>query len=226
MTSTKFREIDVLISFLKFGLSTRKLDEHLEYSSTRGWKSWKILKKYKLKNIDKGKLFVYPMKQSREIIKILMKNPNSSIENLIERNPPKNLDRYKDTFVIAKSEKSFYDIFSGETRNLIQGFFSPLKKSIGKCQFKGCDSIGELDTAHYLSDRHPIFMMCARKFRETLENNFFRYNAYKVMWCFLETHFEKRAVCFLCKNHHSKFDRLKKSNIIAFKEFKKNIIFD
>jgi putative sterol carrier protein len=228
MANVKSQEIDVLVSFLKSGLSTRELDKRLGYSSaTRGWKSWKILKKYKLKNTDKGKLFVYPLNQSKKIIKNLMENPRHDfIENLIENNQPENLDKYKDTYVITKSEKAFYDIFTGETRNIVQDFFNPLKKSIGKCQFKDCDSHGELDTAHHLSDRRSIFILCAGKFKEMDENGFFKYDVYKVMRCFLDTHFKKRTICFLCKNHHSKFDRLKKSNAVAFKEFKKNIIFD
>jgi len=222
------KEIDVLVGFLKSGLSTRELDKRLGYSSTtRGWKSWEILKKYGIKNMHKGKLFAYPMNQSKKMIKILLENSrHNSVENLIEKNPPKNLDKYKDTYVIARSENTFYDIFSGETRNIIQGFFNPIKKSVGKCQFKDCNFRGELDTAHYLSDRRPIFIGCARKFKGTDENGFFKYDVYKVMRCFLETHFKKRTVCFLCKNHHSKFDRLKKSNTAAFREFKKNITFD
>jgi len=224
----KDREMVVLINFLKSGLSTRELDRLLGLQShlTKGWESWRILKKYMLKNDDKGKLFIYSERQSREIIKKLMNSPTPDfINNFIEANQPKNIEKYKDTFVIAKSERAFSNILSGETRNIIQGFFSPLKKIIGKCQFKNCTSKEQLDTVHYLIDRPKIFKNSAKTFRTEIGNGYFKYDVYKIMENFLQSHAKKRSVCFLCKKHHKEFHDAEKNNGFM-KQFKKNIVFD
>lgn len=223
----KDKDIIVLLNFLKSGFSTRKLDKLLGYSNTKGWKSWEILKKYELKNEDKGKLFLYSAKQSREIILQIMKEQKENyIDFLIKNNPPKNLKKYVNTYVLAESEKSFYNIFSGETRNIIRDFFNPEKKLIGKCQFKGChNKESQIDTVHYSKDRPSIFIKCANKFKTKSLPNLFRYDIYKTMKCFLEAHSKEKSVCFLCKNHHNEFHKLEKSNKSDLRDFKKNIIF-
>jgi len=50
-------EYEVILNFLKSGFSTRQLDKLLGHKNTRGWVSWDVLKKYKLRNSDKGKLY-------------------------------------------------------------------------------------------------------------------------------------------------------------------------
>ncbi|MEA2004482.1 MAG: hypothetical protein U9O53_06035, partial [archaeon] len=153
------KEFDILLNFLKSGLSTRQLDRLLGINDKNGWISWRILKKYGIKKYDKSKLFFYSTRQSENIIRKLIKShEKSSIDSLITKNPPANLEKYKNTFVIADSEKSFYKIMSGETRNIIKNFFNPKKKLIGKCQFINCKvNNSQIDTVHFLKDRPEIF---------------------------------------------------------------------
>ena len=220
--------IIVLLNFLKSGMSTRELDGVLGHSSekTKGWKSWEILKKYSLRNEDKGKLFLYSERQSKEIIRKLIRNPdNRIIDKLIIKNPPINLEKYRNAYVIADSEKSFYNIFSGETRNIIQSFFNPKKKLIGKCQFRGCTSKQvQLDTVHYGQERPAIFMRCASRSKRP-ERRMFRYDVYQTMKCFLKAHSRKGTICFLCKKHHNEFHRVEKLGKGELNKFRKNIMF-
>jgi len=154
------KEYQILLNFLKSGLSTRQLDKFLDLSNSKGWNSWKILKKYKLKNFDKGKLFLYSSGQSKKLIKLLDKK-EGSIDKLIKENPPNKLKKYENTYVIADSGKKIYDIMSGETRNIIRDFFNPEKKIIKECQFKDCKNKKHIDTVHFLKDRPEIFKECA-----------------------------------------------------------------
>lgn len=224
----KSNDMVVLMNFLKSGMSTRELDKAMGHSSlkTKGWKSWEILKSYGLKNSDKGKLFLYSERQSRQIINILMKNSESSVDNLVKKNPPKTLEKYKNTYVLAESEKSFYNIFSGETRNTIQSFFNPMKKLISKCQFSGCKySAKQLDTVHYMADRPEIFMKCAERFKKDHGKGLFRYDVYRVMTCFLRKHSKSKSICFLCKLHHNELHRSEKQSKKTLINFKKKIKF-
>ena len=225
----KSDEFITLLNFLKSGLSTRELDNLLGHKSgkTKGWVSWDILKKYKLKNSDKGKLFLYSEQQSGEIIgKIVLRPGIRQIDKIVKVNLPNNLEKYKNTFVIASSEKSFYNIFSGETRNIIQSFFNPKKKIINKCQYKGCKSSKQqIDTVHFSRERPEIFMECAKINRKKLGNKY-QFNVYNVMKCFLMSHFSRKSICFLCKIHHTELHRLQKGKKTELNSFKKRIIFD
>ncbi|MBT4541131.1 hypothetical protein HOC35_06470 [Candidatus Woesearchaeota archaeon] len=221
------KEVIVLQNFLKSGYSTRQLDKLLGHKTTKGWISWEILKIYKLKNSDKGKLFLYSNRQSKEIISVIMKEKKESlIEDLIKMNLPRNLEKYKNTFVIAESEKNFYNIMSGETRNIIRDFFNPEKKLIGKCQFKECnEKKGQIDTVHLRKDRPEIFMECAEKYKEANTNKLFKYDVYKTMKCFLISHAKPKSICFLCKKHHCELHKIEKLSKQKLKEFKNKIIF-
>ena len=216
----------VLLNFLKSGFSTRQLDKLLGHKNSRGWVSWDILKKYKLRNSDKGKLFLYSTNHSRKIILSLIKEKKEGfIDDLIKVNHPNNLEKYKNTFVIADSEKSFYNILSGETRNIIRDFFNPEKKLISKCQFHNCDSKGQIDTVHFDKDRPQIFQECAKIQKKHFQNNLLKFDVYKSMKCFLKSHSKKRSVCFLCKKHHNEFHKHEKLGKREFKKFKHKINF-
>ena len=217
----KVNEDIVLINFLKSGFSTRKLDALLGFSKTRGWKSWEIIKKYNLKKEDKGKLFLYSGKQAGEIINKIISGGN--LNRIIPENPSKILEKYKENFVLANSEKAFYDIFSGETRNIIQYFFNPEKKLMGHCQFKGCTQ-KDTDTVHLARDRPDIFMKCSAK-NKIGEGVYFRYDLYKIIRCFLQEHARPKSICFLCKSHHNEMHRLERLSKKKFEKFKRKIVF-
>jgi len=221
----KVQESDILFNFLKSGFSTRKLDLHLGYQSTDGWKSWEIIKKYKLKNTDKGKLYLFSKRQCNDIIKKIMKKPRAgSIDSIIREIRPSIIEKYAGAYVLAKSEKVFYDIVSGETRNIILTFFKSKKNLLGGCQYNSCNNRGELDTVHF-SDRRPaIFKRCARRFRRK-EKEFFKYDVYNTMKCFLEEHCNRKIICFLCKKHHNQLHRIERSGKKELNKFKKNILF-
>ena len=118
----------ILLNFLKSGLSTRELDKLLNNHNSHGWISWKVLKQYNLINGDKGSLFLYTTSQSNQLIKELVSNSENKLNTLIKKYPPTTIQKYAQTKVIANSEKDFYNIMSGETRNIIQGFFNPKKE--------------------------------------------------------------------------------------------------
>ncbi len=220
------KEYIVLLNFLKSGLSTRQLDKLLDYSNSRGWVSWDILKKYNLRNSDKGKLFLYSTVQSKQIIGLLVKEKKEGyIDELIKLHQPNNLKKYKGTYVIADSEKSFYNILSGETRNIIRDFFNPEKKLIGKCQFKGCDNKGQIDTVHLSKDRPQIFIECAKINKENFKERLFKFDVHRTMKCFLQSHSKNKSICFLCKKHHTEFHNKEKQGKNQLKEFQRNIIF-
>lgn len=219
-------DLTVLLNFLKSGLSTGKIDKLIGYSDTKGWKSWEILKKYKLKDRDKGKLFLYSEQQSRKLIDKIIRAPKEGILNtFISANPPNNLEKYRGTFVLAKSEKDFYNVFSGETRNIIRDFFNPKKKLIGKCQYKSCKSKGEIDTVHYSKDRPAIFIHCALKNKTRFDGALFKYDVYNTMKYFLLSHSNNKMVCFLCKKHHNQLHNLEKTDKSKLREFRKDILF-
>lgn len=211
----------VLLNFLKSAFSTRKLDAMLGFSKSKGWKSWDILKKYNLTDCDKGKLFLYTENQSKKFIKKIMEKKDN-LENLIKNNPPTNLQKYRDIFIIAKSEKALYSAFSGETRNIVRDFFSPQKKLASHCQFFNCNN-KNIDTVHLIKDRPQIFMEGAAKNKVTFEDSF-KYDIYQIMIYFLQTHAKSKSICFLCKNHHNELHKLeRKSSKRELNEFKNQI---
>jgi hypothetical protein len=223
----KTDEILVLLNFLKSGKSTRQLDKLLNYSDKKGWISWDILKRYGLRDSDKGKLFLYSASQSKKIIKlIIQKKREGHIDNIIKEFPPTKLDKYKNTYVVADSEKSFYNILSGETRNIIRDFFIPEKKLIGKCQFEECNYGGQIDTVHFSKNRPQIFIECARKNKRRLKDGMFYFDVYNTMKCFLQSHSNNKSICFLCKKHHNEFHREEKKGKNQLKRLKSKIIFN
>jgi hypothetical protein len=215
----------VLYNYLKHGLTTKALDKLLGYDpkSSKGWKSWKVLQNYKLENKHKGVLFVYSDKQARSIIDTLVKADGNLIDTILLEEPPTILEKYKNTYVLAPNEKTFYNILSGETRNIIRNFFSSRKKVQGCCQVMGCDKTENLDTVHFLKDRPEIFLDAAKRSVLSECDDLKKYDVYETMKKFLYAHSTERSVCFLCKEHHVELHRLEKSGQVLVEEFKRHI---
>ena len=218
-------EKDVLLYFLKAGYSTRELDKKklgLNPKKTRGYSSWEILKKYKLRKEDKHKLFIYGQRQALFIIHQI---PNidkiGAIDILITANGPSNINKYLNSHLLADSEDSLEKILSGETRNIIRNFFLPQKRIIGQCQFKKCKAT-DLDTCHLKKSRPEIFKASASKFKKDL-NGLFLYDLYKIFEDYLYSHKSNKSVCFLCKEHHNKLAGAEKKSKAALKRYTKNI---
>jgi len=218
------KELEIVVNFLKFGHSTRRIERIIGHPDKKGWIAWDVLKKYGFKDSDKGKLFLYPSTNAKKIIKKVI-NEHLSLDSVISTSLPEKLEIYRDTFVIAKNETAFYNILKGETRNIIRDFFTPQKKIKGKCQFQDCTYGGELETAHYLKDRPELFKDAAYKNKELLSDGWFKFDVYTTMKMFLENHKKSKSVCFLCKTHHNTFHKLEK-NLVELRKFKKLIKFE
>ncbi|PFO84727.1 fibronectin type III domain-containing protein [Bacillus cereus] len=202
----------ILLNFLKTGFSTRNLDILLGLSSTKtnGWKSWEILKKYFLQKEDKGKLYLYSTSQCNKVIDVIINNPQKGlVYKFINKEKPEIFHMYFNKYVLAKTPKDFYDMFTGETRNITQGFFLPNKKLIGICQFKGCYET-KLETAHFKKNRPAIFKESAKKNTiGSLNNHYNKFDVYRTIEDYLLAHKTQNSICFLCKTHHIELDRLK-----------------
>jgi len=210
----------VLINFLKTGLSTRALDNLMgcDKTKTRGWKSFEILRRYNLKDSDKGVLFLYSNSQCISFIKKLNK---IQLSELIRGEIPKIINKYSNSKVLAKDEYSFYQVMGGETRNIIQSFFTPMKKIVKPCQFLKCYN-KDLDTVHLNKERPTIFMDSAKELR-LKKGNLFEYPILETMEKFLKSHQRRGVICFLCKEHHLELHKLVKSGGKSIKDFKKKI---
>jgi hypothetical protein len=221
---------EVLLHFLKSSFSTHQMDSLMKYNrfKTKGWKSFEVIKKYLLEDDDKGKLYLYTPSQCKEIILKIIANPELNyIDRIIATINPKSIEKYKDTYVLAASEGEFYEIFSGEARNIIQGFFKSRKKLIGICQLKNCNQREKLETAHLEKDRKEIFKESALDSIVGKDGSLIKFDVYKTMRTFLLKHKDKNSVRFLCKKHHVELDTLKKrSDKKLLNNFKKLIIND
>lgn len=218
-------EKDVLLYFLKAGYSTRQLDKKrlgLNPKNSKGFSSWEILKKYKLRNKDKQALFIYGQRQALRIIRQIPDiDEIGAIDILKTANRPNNISKYLGSYLLTNSEDSLEKILSGETRNIIRDFFLPQKKIIGHCQYRGCKA-KNLDTCHFKKSRPEIFKASASKFKKDL-NGLFLYDLYKTFEDYLDSHKSSKSVCFLCKNHHNKLGEAEKQSNAALKRYIKNI---
>ena len=203
-------ELRVLVLFLKAGYSTRAIDQALGLDSnkTKGFISWKILKKYNLQKQDLSKLFIYKENEVKKIIKeMIIMNTKGSIDKLIEIHKPSNISKYYNTFFICESEDKLCKAIVGETKNIIQYFFNGQKKIVGKCQNRNCkiQEKTEIHTAHYTLERPEIFKNSAIKFRKKTKN-LYSYDLYKIFEDYLKSHSKKKSICFLCLKCHTMFD--------------------
>jgi hypothetical protein len=215
----------ILINFLKSGLTTRELDRRLGHDSklTKGWRSWRVLKRYRLVNTDKGRLFLVPDRQCRAAIaSISAATTREAVDSVLARARPSQLDKYAGTFVIAPSAKAFCRVFSGETRNIIQQVFLPLKKFTQHCQYKGCGA-SALDTVHFTKDRPSLFRRAAQQSIVERAGCSITFDVRKTMEQFLQAHRPRRSVCFLCKKHHASLHREEKKSHLAARQFKSDI---
>ena len=215
------KDKNILFYFLKGSFSTRKIDEKIGFDpiKSKGWESWNVLKKYGLKNSDKGKLYIFSSTEAKRIIKKFLNNEND-LDSIINDSEIALLKKYKNSYLLAKSEKDFVNIMSGETRNITRSFFITSKKLVGTCQYKGCRST-KLETAHFKKDRPQIFMNSAKKFRVEYDG-LYKYNLYNVFYDFLLSHSQKKSICFLCKRHHNELDNKSTDRV----SFSRNIIWN
>ncbi len=220
---TEINEELVVLNFLKSNLSTRQLDKLLGYNpkQSKGWESWNILKKYKLENADRGRLFCFKNNECVAIVKNIMNlGERVDIESLFIDSRPKHLESYRDTFILAPSSGKVYKVLEGEVRNITLSFFTPLKKTIGKCMFVDCNNTN-LDTVHFVKSRPEIFML-ASEFGHISNSD--KYDVYKTMRQYLQLHAKKNSICFLCKKHHQELHVSEKTGGKKLKDFKDKII--
>ena len=214
----KHLEEKVLLNFLKSNLTTRQLDAYLGHDPalSKGWTSWKILKKYNLKTEDRGILFTFRTQECKKIISEIIKlDERNLIERILYSARPRHLEKYSDTYIIADSHEKVLSVLSGEVRNITQSFFNPLKKIVGSCQYMECENTN-LDTVHLKSSRPEIFMdACEYAYDSVTE----KYSVYELMKEYLQLHSKKRSVCFLCKKHHNKLGKYEKIKGTGLKKF-------
>ncbi len=220
-------ELKTLVWFLKGGYSTRFIDNALGLDSkkTKGFASWKVLKKYKLDKTDVSKLFIYNEKQAKEIVALMIQmNQKGSIDQLVLKHKPSNIIKFHNTYFFCESEDVLCKALTGETKNLIQYFFTPQKKIVGICQNKNCKTEGkpELQTAHFLSERPELFKLSASKFKQK-SGDLYKFDLYKIFEEFLKAHSKPKSICFLCQKCHNLYDNKVKKDKELLKYFKKNI---
>jgi hypothetical protein len=219
MTALDQRAATVLMAFLRDAASTRDVDGRLGYDPrrTRGWQSWTVLKRHHLNPTDKGSLFLLSRREATTTIQALMRaHRRSSVKQLLDRVKPSSLARYESVFVLAPSERAFYRVIEGETRNLVQRFFDGRKQAAGRCQFRGCRHVGSLDTVHLRRSRPGLFLASARRHRNRAGKKLFRFDVHGTMADFLTAHLIPHSVAFLCRRHHRMADRIPKSALRTF----------
>ncbi len=216
------REVIILLNFLKSSFSTRKLDEllGLDKEKSKGYPSWEILKKYNIENNDKGRLFCFREQECVSIIKkIIDCKSRTEVQKIFGNSQPKHLENYRNTYIIADNGKKVYFVLQGEVRNITQGFFNPLKKIIGKCEFSNCNNTN-LDTVHLKKSRPEIFELACKSGYLPSSN---KYDVYKIIWQYIQLHEKKNSFCFLCKKHHQELHVHEKEGGLKLINFKKNI---
>ena len=217
-------EYKILFDYLFEGLPARAIcKRHAELKDPNGFKSHEIYHgKYKLEEKHKGILFFMGVKKAKAKIKDIMHNHNLKSIDPERLNPPV-LDRYRETFVLAKDENCAYYILDGELRNLVQKAYKSHKQN-RTCQVKGCKE-ERLDIAHRMEERKELFLHVARD-NTTEEGELNKYDVYNIMKKFLLSHKPKK-IYFLCRKHHTQYDNLKKNakkNPKALREFMKNLM--
>ena len=219
------KEKKTLLYFLKENYSTRALDELLDYNpkKSKGWNSFNIQKKFHLFTEDKGKLFLYKKRHALRIIKKIEEiNKPGSIDILIAADPPTIIQKYKNSYLLAESDKSLAEILSGESRNIIYEIFKDKRGLVESCQINKCNNL-VLQTCHYSKSRPTLLMNSANKNKVDL-NGLFMYKLYNVFNDFLVYHKTAKAVAFLCQKHHLQLDGLEKNGpILSYRSFKSRI---
>ncbi len=219
------KDKDVLLHFLKSGLSTRQLDNMLGHDSvnSKGFKSWKILKKYNIQDKDKNKLFCFRKQESLAIIKgIMVAQDRKKVDIIFKSTKPKFFEKYRDIYIVTNSDLKVLTMLSGEVRNITQSFFSPLKKIVTTCQFPECNR-NDLDTVHLQKSRPDnLKIACDHGYISGTE----KYDVYKILLQYIHLHSKKNSLCFLCKKHHVELSVYEKMGGKRLTAFRRQIISD
>ncbi len=217
-------ESEILLNFLKSGLSTRELDHQMGYDPviSKGWKSWKILQKYKLQANDRGSLFCFRKAEAMAIIKsIKSATDRKGVETILSSFKPRFFNKYKGIYIVADSADKVAIVLSGEVRNITQSFFNPLKKVIGTCQFPECDNTN-LDTVHLQKSRPENLALACVSGR--VQDDSDKYDVYEVLLKYIHLHSQKKSLCFLCKKHHEELGSYERVGGKKLNDFRKTII--
>jgi hypothetical protein len=221
---------NILLYFLKLGLSARDLDNLAGYDAktTKGFKSWRIIQSFGLNNADhRGKLFAFNPQESKTLIKKIV---NTNSPNILEGAIPQKLRRFEGVFVLAENEEQFRAVFSGVDRNMVHSHFTPFKKLFPECQHPTCSNPAT-DCAHWGKNRPEIFIDAARKSVVETIDGLKKFDVLQTMHRYLDGHITKKKngrfdyhVRFLCKTHHNLYDEhIRKGNTQEVKALEKLI---
>lgn len=218
-------EILALTLFLKNGYSTRTIDEQLGFNSevSKGYKSFAIRKKYSLFNEDCHKLFLFTEQEIKIILKDISESESrNEVKNILVSSTPNIISKYKNSYLVAKSEVELSKILSGETRNITHGFFKKSKTFANTCQYSKCKNTN-LETVHLVKRRPTLLINAAKKSKIGKINELQIFDIYRTMSEYLRSHATPKSICFLCKKHHlelEKFEKhgLKSSSYLSFKK--------
>ncbi len=220
---TNISDKELLLNYLKSGLSTRELDEQMEYNSvvSKGWRSWKILRQYKIDSTDRGRLFCFRKNEALAIVRnILNAKSRKDVELILASSKPRFFEKYKGIYIVADSDEKVRIVLSGEVRNITQSFFSPLKKVVGGCQFPKCKNTN-LDTVHLQKSR-PEHLKLACTYGRISNTN--KYDVYQILLKYIHLHSEKKSLCFLCKKHHQELGLYERVGGKKLNDFRKIIL--
>lgn len=209
---TKKDEELTLLLFLKNGYSARSIDNQLglDIKVTKGKASWRTLKKYFLVKEDKHRLFLFRSHELKIIIKkIRGAKDRSETEKILIESKPVIISKYKNSYLLAKTEKDLSQILSGEIRNLTNEFFKNSKVAANICQFSKCKRT-DLQTAHLKEARPIILINAAQKSKIGRINELQIFDIYETSKKYLQAHSSPQSISFLCPEHHKQQDKLKK----------------
>jgi hypothetical protein len=222
--SKKMSETFTILYYLKYGFSKRTLDNICyRNEKTKGSRSQRILQMYGIGEEFKGKLFLYEAKIIyKNIVKKVLQtqNQNISLNNLIEELPhPMLLDCYNNIAILIpefnndlnkKSNfiKNIKFLLKGLTANELNKFYKPLKDFVSKCEYADCEE-KILEIAHRKETKDILLV---KAIEEELKISRVL-NLISVMEKFFILHKERKAICFLCENHHKHFDKLLKKGL-------------
>ena len=208
----KKEEILTLTLFLKNGYSTRTIDTKLGFDNkvSKGWESWAILKKYFLVKEDRHKLFLFTELEIKTILKklSLVKSRPETVKLFLESSP-NIVSKYKNSYLLTKSEIELGKILSGETRNITNVFFKKSKSSANICQYSKCNNT-DLETVHLNERRPAIFINAAKKSKIGKINELQVFDIYSTMTKYLHYHSLPKSICYLCKKHHLELEKYEK----------------
>jgi hypothetical protein len=215
------KERRVVLAFLADGLTHREIDLILgrNPATTKGWHSFGILtKQFSLVGSDRGSLFLAGRKDASRICgEVVLTRKRAPLDlQLPKLRPPRVLEPYRDTLVLARNAKAVQAMLAGEARNLIQSFFSGRKAAAGTCQMHGCRESNHLDSVHMSRTRPQLFIEAAKRHSVSIGARW-QFDVYSTMRAFLLSHMGLQQIAFLCKPHHRLLDKLRESDPAAYR---------